>query len=434
MPKDNFNNSIAGCPTNFQRVPLQTVQAYHNHGINVIPIQRGTKLPLGQWKQYQERPQTWSELTRMNWQGGIAGINGVSGVLSFDFDHAPRVAPIAKLLEAFGLTLDYPWISLSGHGYHVWLKCVEEVILGDVFKTRYIGSPRNPLEAGYAWDDPQSPFKQLELRGSYCFTIFPPTPYPDSHKFYEWLHRCLFPTQGLAVVTAAQIATAFFSIATLDSNPSSPTLHRQSPLPPILASLPVSLPLPSSNYSAAALKGELSNLVGQTEGKRNSQLFRSTASLAELIPGGHLAQNTVVEALTRAAQSTGLPDSEIASTIHSGLNRGMQHPRQPPMGEIAGPGSTVSPPLDANITAQLLSYDADDTGNAHAVLLLYGDCILYTGASGWLHWNGTHWKRDMAAIKRLVIDTLRKRKSAAAAAEKDFIRKAAKADDNRIRG
>ncbi|MFL5667619.1 MAG: bifunctional DNA primase/polymerase, partial [Ktedonobacteraceae bacterium] len=292
MPKDNINYSIAGCPTNYQQNPLQTVKFYYDHDINVVPIQPGTKLPLGSWKDYQKQRQTWPELARLNWRGGIAGINGVSGILSFDFDHAPFFAPIGQLLAALGLPIDYPWVVRSGYGYHVWIRCIEELILDGVLKTRYVGSPRDPLVAGYEWQHHLDlPFKKLEIRWKDCITIFPPTPYPDSDKRYEWMHSHSFPDQALAVVTSAQIATAFYSIATLDSNPPSPTLHRQSPLPPILASLPVSLPLPSSNYSAAALKGELSNLVGQTEGKRNYQLFRSTASLAELIPGGHLAQN-----------------------------------------------------------------------------------------------------------------------------------------------
>ncbi|MFL5629130.1 MAG: phage/plasmid primase, P4 family [Ktedonobacteraceae bacterium] len=435
MSKSCISYSIAGCPTNYQQNPLQTVKFYYDHDINVVPIQPGTKLPLVPWKDYQEQRQTWSELARMNWRGGLAGINGVSGVLSLDFDHAPFFAPIGKLLTALGLPIDYPWVSRSGYGYHVWIKCVEELILDGVLKTRYVGSPRDPLAAGYEWQHhPDLPFKQLEIRRKDCFTILPPTPYPASDKRYEWLHSHSFPDQELAIVTSAQIAAAFFSIAILDSTSRPPTLHHQAPLPPALATPLASLTSSRSNYVAAALKGELSKLASAVEGTRNSQLFRSTASLAELIPGGHLAQNTVVEALTRAAQSTGLDDREIVSTIRSGLNTGMLHPRTIPQGEIAGLVSTINPPLDANITAQLLSFDADDTGNARAVLLLYRDYILYTDASGWLHWNGTYWKRDKAAVKRKVIDTLRKRKSAAAAAEMDFIRKAAKADDNRIKG
>lgn len=60
--------------------------------------------------------------------------------------------------------------------------------------------------------------------------------------------------------------------------------------------------------------------------------------------------------------------------------------------------------------SKLLSYSADDRGNAESVLLLYGDKINYVSELGWLCWNGTHWQKDRGAVLVYIMDTLKRRR------------------------
>jgi hypothetical protein len=85
----------------------------------------------------------------------------------------------------------------------------------------------------------------------------------------------------------------------------------------------------SANYAKAALEGEINTLARTREGARNQQLFKSTASLAELVAGGVLNKSEVVDALYDTALSTGLKEREVKSTINSGFRTGSTNPRRP---------------------------------------------------------------------------------------------------------
>lgn len=85
-----------------------------------------------------------------------------------------------------------------------------------------------------------------------------------------------------------------------------------------------------ANYAQAALTRELAALRATPQGQRNAQLNRSTFSLSQLVAGGELDEQTVVDELTRAAREIGLDDKEITKTIRSGLAGGGEHPRNTP--------------------------------------------------------------------------------------------------------
>jgi len=104
-----------------------------------------------------------------------------------------------------GLPITYEWVVRSGNGYHVWVRCEEEVILGNTPRTRYVGYPKDPEKY---------PFKQVELRLFRSYTAVPPSDHP-SGKSYEWKYKHALPTGEIAVVTAQQLAAAFFALATL---------------------------------------------------------------------------------------------------------------------------------------------------------------------------------------------------------------------------
>lgn len=83
-------------------------------------------------------------------------------------------------------------------------------------------------------------------------------------------------------------------------------------------------------YALAALDNEAQALRGATEGNRNDQLNKSAFSLGQLVGGGELDRAVVESVLSSAAADIGLDDSEVPSTIRSGIEAGMAQPRSAP--------------------------------------------------------------------------------------------------------
>lgn len=83
----------------------------------------------------------------------------------------------------------------------------------------------------------------------------------------------------------------------------------------------------SSLYGARALQEECGALATIPQGTRNDRLNRAAFKLGQLVGGGELAEQEVVDRLTEAATRAGLHGGEIASTIGSGLQSGKQNPR-----------------------------------------------------------------------------------------------------------
>jgi hypothetical protein len=106
-------------------------------------------------------------------------------------------------------------------------------------------------------------------------------------------------------------------------------------------------------YALAALEREIEKVATAVNGTRNHTLNAATFNLAQLIAGGALDEDTVVEQLTVAAQTAGLDDDEIGATLASGLRAGKQQPRGIPERQPAPdmPGVTVLGEPIADIVA-----------------------------------------------------------------------------------
>lgn len=84
---------------------------------------------------------------------------------------------------------------------------------------------------------------------------------------------------------------------------------------------------------------------------------------------------------------------------------------------------------------KLIWYSADDAGNAESVRYLHGDNLCYVGAYGWLVWNGYYYEQDEEKVKGLVMETLKRRRGAAAkAGDHEKVVQASKADAYRVHG
>ncbi|GIE87905.1 bifunctional DNA primase/polymerase [Actinoplanes regularis] len=81
-------------------------------------------------------------------------------------------------------------------------------------------------------------------------------------------------------------------------------------------------------YVRAAVRRTLDHLAAARPGERNITLLGGAVSLGQLVAGGALPGEEVIEALTPTALAIGLTERETARTIRSGLRHGARNPRR----------------------------------------------------------------------------------------------------------
>jgi hypothetical protein len=82
-----------------------------------------------------------------------------------------------------------------------------------------------------------------------------------------------------------------------------------------------------TSYVEAALSSEVETLSQTPEGERNDQLNRSAFNMGQFVGAGVIDRDVVELTLTEAAVLAGLPESEIERTLKSGLDKGIELPR-----------------------------------------------------------------------------------------------------------
>lgn len=144
-------------------------------------------------------------------------------------------------------------------------------------------------------------------------------------------------------------------------------------------------------YGRRAIQLELRRVRETPEGRRNDELNVAAYNLGQLHAGGEIPE--VQDDLLAAALEVGLPTAEAEKTIRSGWKAGVKDPRKaPPRAPRPGPpparratkGGVVAEP------GVLLT----DLGNARRLVRLHGQDLRFTGAMGWLVWDGRRWRRD----------------------------------------
>jgi len=196
---------------------------------------------------------------------------------------------------------------------------------------------------------------------------------------------------------------------------------------------------PSDRYMGAALVGETRRVAMAIDGTRNDTLNKAAFSLAT-IPD--LPESAIEGALLSAAIQSGLPESEARATIASGVKSGRLHPRalqaERPAGYHAPVDFGADVPQGAAIPTGagdvLLSEGADDDGNSRCVAALYPGQFLHCDALGWMAWDGAKWAAGAESVLDGAIKaTLKTRRLAAVAAEREAIVKAATPSARRVR-
>lgn len=145
-----------------------------------------------------------------------------------------------------------------------------------------------------------------------------------------------------------------------------------------------------TGYAEAALLREAHAVRTASEGTRNSTLNRAAFNLGQLVAGGALDPDTVRTELESAAAICGLPESEAAHTISSGMGGGSKAPRKAPSKTVVKPSKPaprVSPDVLVPGSHALPSGEYVEQGNhdfAASVLAALAPGALYrrSGAIG----------------------------------------------------
>jgi hypothetical protein len=92
----------------------------------------------------------------------------------------------------------------------------------------------------------------------------------------------------------------------------------------------------ASGYALAALRGEVQQVLDSAPHTHNVTLNEAAFALGQLVAGGVLPHDLVVEALQVAGEAVGQPAREAAATIRSGLAGGVRKPRSNAGAELRG--------------------------------------------------------------------------------------------------
>lgn len=155
----------------------------------------------------------------------------------------------------------------------------------------------------------------LDVRGDRGQVVAPPSRHPTTGERYRWLAEDA-PVADLPgwfaelLVSAAAVPTAQSTAA--PGHGGQPSMEE------------------ADAYARAALDEEVERVRSAPVGARNDALNRAAFSLGQLVAGGALAEDDVVEALAEAGQAAGLPAAEVAATIRSGMQGGAASPRTVP--------------------------------------------------------------------------------------------------------
>ena len=141
---------------------------------------------------------------------------------------------------------------------------------------------------------------KIDVRGEGGYSIIPPSPHPSGNE-YKWLNKTWPPC------------------------PAPEWLSKKAATPERKESPAISGP--NSKYGLSALSQEIINLSCQSQGSRNETLNACAYALGQLVAGGELDENHVVNALLSTAFTIGLTESEATKTLMSGLKSGKENPR-----------------------------------------------------------------------------------------------------------
>jgi putative DNA primase/helicase len=336
---------------------VELALAAHARGWAVTPL-HGTEAYLPGWP--KRPPPTRDDVVAWATAGNVGIRTGrVSGVLIVDVDvHRGGVIP-------------------------AWAEAAPRVRTGRGGAHCYFAWPAEPVPNS---KDRVAP--GVEMLGDGKQAVYAGSVHPETGAIYEWevepgAELPPFPEDVAATLRAAK----------------APKVER-----PPLRVLPSEHPGLTA-YGRRAIQLELRRVREAPEGRRNDELNIAAFNLGQLHAGGEIPE--VQDDLLAAALEVGLPTTEAEKTIRSGWGAGVKEPRKaPPRAPRPGP-PTGRRPAKGGVVAEP-GVLCTDLGNARRLVRLHGQDLRFTGAMGWLVWDGRRWRRDETGeAERRAKDTVR---------------------------
>lgn len=265
--------------------------AYVGQGWSVFPCEPQGKRPLGRLVPHGLKNATTDPAAIDRWWAKVPNANiGLATGIAFDVldvdDDVGHDILVAEMpLDA--LTIDGPTVT-TGRGFHCY---VAPTGLGN----------RVNFVLGCDW------------RGVGGYVVAPPSVHPTG-AMYRW-H---LGEDDLDFVVRVPVRPAPAWLLEL--------LHRRRTTPTATTTAGQA----RSAYGRRALEGEVGKVLLAPVGQRNHALNAAAFSLGQLVAGGVLGVDQVIDALLLAAGRVGLEVSETRKTIASGLRSGAAQPRRVP--------------------------------------------------------------------------------------------------------
>jgi hypothetical protein len=265
---------------------LLSVSIEYGHGLGWSFTPLAGKRPT--LKGWQDRPrETLQEALAWATQGNVGLRTGrASGVVIIDVDQGADISGL-------GLPRTVT-VNTGGNGVH--------------FYYRLNGTPLGNSTGRLG--------PHIDVKADGGQVVFPGSVHPETGALYTWAegHE---PWNVEITPLPAHILEQLRAPEKPESKaaPAAPVVHTGN------------VPAKARHYAQTAMKLELHAVCTATEGSRNETLNKAAFSLGTLIGGGYLDRVEVEQALMAAGESVGLQPRELDTTIHSGLEAGMQHPR-----------------------------------------------------------------------------------------------------------
>ncbi len=284
-------------------------------GAAFVFLRPGAKYPPTE-AGWQNKPHNYQEATKHAASGGNVGILAGYGYIGLDKDDH-------YAFNGLSLPITTLWETRPGR-LGLWLRCsdVTPEILAEYgkkpdfaqFKLYKDGQPVGELKLQKTYQVIPNSWKTLEDGSRADYKLLDSSPPAEIS-----LAKLLADLQSIGITFSSKLEA---NAAKLEANGKKARQRRVE-----------SDEARTRKYAAAALRNEVLDLVGTSEGDRNAQLNKSAFALGQFVASRALDEAEVIRELTRAARATGLERDEIERTIRSGLEGGARHPREIPAPE-----------------------------------------------------------------------------------------------------
>jgi Bifunctional DNA primase/polymerase, N-terminal len=274
---------------------LDAALAYAAHGLPVFPLVPRSKRPATRRGFYDAttNPQTIRRFWKIDDRNVAIPTGEISGFWVLDIDGDDGEASIRRL-EAQHESLPRTREVITSRGRHLHFA--------------YTG----PIQSSVGRIAPG-----VDVRCDGAFAIVPPSVHATG-RAYQW-----------SVDSADELASAPAWLLELARKKPAPSISERA-----VAQMQARRVAAPGAYGQAALDDECAVLAGTAPGGRNHALNRAAFALFQLVAGGELDRDHVVERLIEACHRNGLIKDDglrsVMATIGSGYRAGIQQPRSRP--------------------------------------------------------------------------------------------------------